>query len=41
VIQPNVVTCDGKAGVQTGEMVVITKSGIERLHTIPRGFHTI
>ena len=41
VIQPNVVTRDGKAGVQTGEMVVITKSGIERLHTIPCGFHTI
>jgi len=38
VIQPNVVTRDGKAGVQTGEMVVITKSGIERLHSIPRGF---
>jgi Xaa-Pro aminopeptidase len=41
VIQPNVVMRDGKAGVQTGEMVVITKSGIERLHTIRRGFHTI
>jgi Xaa-Pro dipeptidase len=38
VIQPNVTTRDGKAGVQTGEMVVITKSGIERLHAIPRGF---
>jgi Xaa-Pro aminopeptidase len=38
VIQPNVVTPDGKAGVQTGELVVITKSGIERLHSIPRGF---
>jgi Xaa-Pro aminopeptidase len=41
VIQPNVVTRDGKAGVQTGEMVVITDNGIERLHAIPRGFHTI
>jgi Xaa-Pro dipeptidase len=41
VIQPNVVTRDGKAGVQTGEMVVITKNGIERLHTIPRGFLVI
>jgi hypothetical protein len=38
VIQPNVVTPDGKAGVQTGEMVLITKSGIEPFHTIPRGF---
>jgi Xaa-Pro aminopeptidase len=38
VIQPNVVTRDSKAGVQTGEMVIIRKSGIERLHAIPRGF---
>jgi Xaa-Pro dipeptidase len=38
VIQPNVVTRDGAAGVQTGEMVLITKSGIERFHNVPRGF---
>ena len=38
VIQPNIVTRDGKAGVQTGEMVVITETGIERLHSMPRGF---
>ena len=38
VIQPNVVTRDHKAGVQTGEMVLITEIGIERLHTFPRGF---
>ena len=38
VIQPNVVTRDGKAGVQTGEMVLITKTGIERFHSVPRGF---
>jgi Xaa-Pro dipeptidase len=38
VIQPNVVTGDGKAGVQTGEMVLITRTGIERLHSFPRGF---
>jgi Xaa-Pro aminopeptidase len=38
VIQPNVVTHDGKAGVQTGECVLITKTGIERLHAAPRGF---
>ena len=38
MIQPNVVTRDGNAGVQTGEMVVITDSGIERMHTMPRGF---
>jgi Xaa-Pro dipeptidase len=38
VIQPNVVTRDGKAGVQTGEMVLITKTGIESFHAVPRGF---
>jgi Xaa-Pro aminopeptidase len=38
VIQPNVTTRDGTAGVQTGEMVVIRENGIERLHSIPRGF---
>jgi Xaa-Pro aminopeptidase len=37
VIQPNVVTPDRKAGVQTGEMVLITETGIERLHSMPRG----
>jgi Xaa-Pro aminopeptidase len=41
VIQPNVVTQDHKAGVQTGEMVLITESGVERLHSMPRGFHII
>jgi Xaa-Pro aminopeptidase len=38
VIQPNVVTPDGRAGVQSGEMVVITETGIERMHAFPRGF---
>jgi Xaa-Pro aminopeptidase len=38
VIQPNVVTTDLKAGVQTGELVRITQTGIERLHAFPRGF---
>src|SRR5438270_1924882 len=38
VIQPNVVTRDGKAGVQTGEFVFITETGVERLHSFPRGF---
>jgi hypothetical protein len=36
-----VVTRDGKAGVQTGELVVITESGIERMHSVPRGFVAI
>jgi Xaa-Pro dipeptidase len=38
VIQPNVVTQDGNAGVQTGEMVLITETGIEKMHAMPRGF---
>jgi len=38
VIQPNVVTADGKAGVQTGELVLVTATGIESLHAMPRGF---
>jgi len=41
VIQPNVVTKDGKAGVQTGEMVLVTREGIERMHAVPRGFARI
>ena len=38
VVQPNVVTRDGKAGVQTGELLLITDAGVERLHSFPRGF---
>jgi Xaa-Pro aminopeptidase len=41
VIQPNVVTRDGTAGVQTGEMVLITDTGIERFHAMPRGLQVI
>ena len=41
VIQPNVVTRDHKAGVQTGEMVLITETGVERFHAMPRGFQAI
>lgn len=41
VVQPNVVTRDGKAGVQTGELLVITQSGPESLHRFPRGFEAI
>jgi len=37
VIQPNVITKDQRAGVQTGELVVITETGAESLHTVPRG----
>jgi len=41
VVQPNVVTKDHKAGVQTGEMLLITDSGVERFHAVPRGFPII
>ena len=37
VIQPNVITLDEKAGVQTGECIVITQNGAESIHTAPRG----
>ena len=41
VIQPNVTTKDKKAGVQTGEMVRVTQTGIERMHGLGRGFGRI
>jgi Xaa-Pro dipeptidase len=37
VIQPNVVTPDESAGVQTGELVLVTHDGAERLHDYERG----
>ncbi len=37
VIQPNVITSDRKAGVQTGECVVITDDGCQSLHDAPSG----
>ena len=41
VVQPNVTTRDGLAGVQTGELFHITDSGCERLHAFPRGLGRI
>ncbi len=41
VVQPNVVTKDGRAGVQVGELLLITDSGVERLHRAPRGLFRI
>jgi Xaa-Pro dipeptidase len=38
VVQPNVVTRDHRAGVQVGELIRVTRTGFERLHTAPRGF---
>ena len=37
VVQPNVVTSDERAGVQTGELLLVTETGYERLHDLPRG----
>jgi Xaa-Pro aminopeptidase len=37
VVQPNVTTLDHRAGVQTGELMVVTASGAESLHGAPRG----
>jgi Xaa-Pro dipeptidase len=37
VIQPNVTTLDGKAGVQTGECVRITADGAVSIHDAPTG----
>jgi len=41
VVQPNVVTRDHKAGVQVGELIRVTKTGFERLHSAPRGFFRV
>ena len=42
VVQPNVITPDQRAGVQVGELVLITDRGFERLHKAPRAlFRTI
>jgi Xaa-Pro dipeptidase len=38
VLQPNVVTRDGRAGVQIGELVLVTETGHERLHRAPMEF---
>jgi Xaa-Pro dipeptidase len=41
VIQPNVVTRDETAGVQTGELIAVSANGAERLHDYERGLLTI
>jgi Xaa-Pro dipeptidase len=37
VVQPNVTTQDGLAGVQIGELLRVTSDGCDRLHAYPRG----
>jgi Xaa-Pro aminopeptidase len=41
VVQPNVITPDQKAGVQVGELIRVTQTGFERLHSAPRGFFRV
>lgn len=41
VVQPSVMTKDGKAGLQAGEMVRITADGVERMHKATWGFRRI
>jgi Xaa-Pro aminopeptidase len=37
VVQPNVITPDESAGVQTGGLVLVTEDGVEQLQSAPRG----
>jgi Xaa-Pro aminopeptidase len=41
VVQPNVVTRDGTAGVQTGQLVLVTPDGAESLHAVARGLRVV
>lgn len=41
VVQPNVVGRDGSVGVQTGELLVVTEDGHERLHSLPMGLLSV
>lgn len=41
VVQPNVVTRDGRAGVQTGELLLVTEHGPQRLHAYPQGLQQV
>jgi Xaa-Pro aminopeptidase len=41
VVQPNVVTRDLRAGVQTGELLLVTEDGPQRLHSFPPGLQQV
>jgi len=41
VVQPNVITREQSAGVQVGELIRVTRSGFERLHTAERGLFRV
>jgi hypothetical protein len=38
VLQPNVTAKDHLSGVQTGEMVIMTKDGFKDIHHVKPGF---
>jgi Xaa-Pro dipeptidase len=40
VVQPNVTSADHAAGVQTGEMVLVSDDGFEDIHALPEGLVT-
>ncbi len=37
VVQPNVVSADGRFGVQTGGLIVVTEDGVREMHAARRG----
>lgn len=41
VVQPNVVTKDWNAGVQTGHLILVTEDGHEPLQHFPRGYQVL
>lgn len=41
VVQPNVISKDERAGVQTGELLLVTPTGVESLHNQERGLQII
>jgi Xaa-Pro aminopeptidase len=41
VVQPNVITPDQRAGVQVGELLLVTQHGFQRLHGAERGFFRV
>ena len=41
VVQPNIITKDQRAGVQLGDLLHITATGVEPLHQVPREFYRI
>ena len=41
VVQPNVITREQTAGVQVGELIRVTRTGFERLHTAERGLFRV